>query len=485
VVSRAAALAQALLPAGITTTMLDPDPPEGQGMPPLPVGVLALFLALAIAIAGACAARVAVRSAARRGAHAVAARATPLKAQTVALQRGALERGDLLPLYGSSELYCCGDPYRATQVFATVPSGFDAFAVGGAGVSNLLFMQMFAALGPTLRGRQLVVLNSPPWFTEPPDYRRDAYVSNFSSEIAEAFVFEAPISPGLRAAGARRMLAYPETLQGNLLLRLAVEALAQPSVLHRATYRVLAPLGRLELWIEKSRGAVRTLLFLRHHHAMRAESAPTPHAIDWVALATSATELAVRRNTTNPFGIPDPTYRRIMRRKRRREAFESALAAYRSGATNRDGQLYRVPVEWRAMMAHSEEWTDLRLAAAVLRELGARPFLWTMPLDGFFQNYTPLSTRVRRDYYERWEHVVRPTGFPWLDFRDADEDRYFLTDTGGHLGPRGWTFADYALELYWQGRTAGEIRDAMAALAARVPGPAPQIWTLATREETP
>jgi D-alanine transfer protein len=450
------------------------------------VGILAALLAVAIAVGVACAARVAARRAARRAVHAVAAESGPLKVQTLILQRAALADPHLLPLYGSSELFCCGDPYRATQVFASEPTGFDAFAVGQAGVSNLLFMQMFAALGPVLRGKKLVLLNSPPWFTEPAQYRRDAYAINFSSEIAEAFVFDAPISSRLREAGARRMLAYPQTLESNLLLRLAVQALARPTGLHRATYRALVPLGRLETWVEESRDAVRTRLFLRRHGAGRTEPPAGSEALDWATLAAHATEIAVRRDTSNPFGIPDGNVRRMLLGKKPRDTFVNALATYQSGATNRDGQLYPVPVEWQAMLAHSEEWTDLRLAAAVLGELGARPFLWTMPLDGFYEDYTPLSAPVRRDYYERWEHVVRRTGFPWLDFRDADEDRYFLTGAGGHLGPRGWIFADHALDLFWRGRSADEIRDAMAALAAQVPPPPiTQVSTMDVREEVP
>ena len=472
----------------IKTIMRDTDHGGGRGAPPerLPVGILAALLAVAIAVAVACAARVAARHAARRAAHSVAAESGPLKIETLILQRAALDDPHLLPLYGSSELYCCGDPYRATQVFASEPTGFDAFAVGQAGVSNLLFLQMFGALGSDLRGKKLVLLNSPPWFTEPAQYRQDSYVSNFSSEIAEKFVFDAPISARLREAGARRMLAFPQTLEGNLLLRLAVHALARPSGLHRATYRVLVPLGRLEAWIEESRAAVRTLLFLRHHGGGRAEPPAGSETLDWPTLAAHATEIAVRRNTSNPFGIPDGNVRRMLMGKRPKDVYETALATYRSGANNHDGQLYPVPVEWKAAMAHSEEWTDLQLAAAVLGELGARPFLWTMPLDGFFEDYTPFSAPVRRDYYERWEHIVRRTGFPWLDFRDADEDRYFLTGTGGHLGPRGWIFADRALDMFWRGRSADEIRDAMAALAEQVPPP-PNTQASATNvhEEAP
>ncbi len=451
----------------------------------LPVGILAALLSLGVAVGVACLARVAARRAARGAVHAIAGDTGTSKVQSLFLQRAALADGGVLPLYGSSELYCCGDPYRATQVFTGEPTGFDAFAVGQAGVSNLLFMQTFAALGPALRGRKLVLLNSPPWYTETPQYRRDAYASNFSSEIAESFVFDAPVSSDLRAAGARRMLAYPQTLEGNLLLRLAVQALAHPSAVHDATYRVLAPLGRVEAWIDESRGAVRTLLFLRHHERLHAGPTAGSDGVDWVALTTHATEIAVRRDTTNPFGIPDGNYRRLMLGRRPKDVFEQALATYRSGRSNRDGQLYPDPVEWRDALARSDEWTDLRLATAALRELGAQAFLWTMPLDGFFENYTPLSAPVRHDYYERWEHIVRRTGFPWLDFRDADEDRYFLTGTGGHLSPRGWSVADYALDMFWRGRPGDEIRDAIATLTSQVPPPRPPAWEVADREEAP
>jgi D-alanine transfer protein len=466
-------LAWRLLSAGTTTTTFRTDLPGDQvGAPEhRPVGILAALLALAIAVGVACAGRLYARRLAARHAHGVAGAAGAIKSQTLILQRAAFANAHLLPVYGSSELYCCGDPYRATQVFASEPTGFDAFAVGQAGVANLLFMEAFGALGHALDAKKLVLLDSPPWFAAREDYRAAAYASNFSSEIAEAFVFTAPVSDGLREAGARRMLGYPQTLQGNLVLRLSVRALARPTLLHRALYRTLAPLGRVEEWVEESRDAVRTLLFIRRYQQDPAGSTARPARLDWVALAASATQIAASRDTTNPFGLSDDAYRQMLQGKRGRSTVENALAAYRAGITNRDGQLYPAPADWQARMPHSPEWTDLRLATAVLSELGAEPFILTMPLNGFYHDYTPLSAPARRAYYDRWEHVVRRTGFPWLDFRAADEDPYFMSDSGGHLGPRGWIFADRALDMFWRGRPIDEIRDAVTALAARVPSP--------------
>src|SRR5262249_28107489 len=169
--------------------------------------------------------------------------------------------GRLLPVYGSSELYCCGDPYRATQLFASEPTGFEAFAIGRPGVGNLVFMEMFGALGSTLAGRKVVIVDSPPWFAEHDDEYAKSYASNFSPEIAGRFVFAAPISRRLRMEAARRMLAHPQTLESDVVLRLAVQALATPSRVRRAGYAALVPLGYLEAWVDQTSDAMWTLSF--------------------------------------------------------------------------------------------------------------------------------------------------------------------------------------------------------------------------------
>ena len=92
-------------------------------------------------------------------------------------------------------------------------------------------------------------------------------------------------------------------------------------------------------------------------------------------------------------------------------------------------------------------------------------------MPGFYDNFTVLSRRERQLYYDRWEQELGRLGVPWLDFRDADEDLYFMTDTGAHFSPRGWIFADRALDMFWHGASIDEIRRALATLARGVPAP--------------
>ena len=431
----------------------------------VPDGIVAAVLACVVAVGGGRGLQTYVRHLADDRLALVTTGTVPFKYQTLTLQRAALASGHVLPVYGSSELFCCGQPFRPTEMFASRPTGFDVFALGHAGTSDLLFAQTFAALGHDLRGKRLVVSASPAWFSNPDGPTPAQYGSNFLPEAAYAFVFEAPVSRSLRQAGARRMLAYPETLRDDPLLRRAVEDLAHPTPFNRAGYAALAPLGHAASWALGVRDAARTALFLWTERQRPLETSPRPASLDWVELATRGTSVAAAASTTNPFGFTDASYRRLARRPK----FRNALALYESGRTNRGGTLLARPRAWERAVSHSTEWTDLRLALGVLHAVGARPLVWTLPLPGPFDDYTALSAPARRTYYEHFARAGETAGVPWLDFRAYDEDRYFVSDPGSHLSARGWVFADRALDLFWHAGSIDDVHTTLATLGRTVP----------------
>ena len=442
-----------------------------------PVGVLAAVLATIIAVAISLGWQRAAFHEAGHYRRSLAAQRAPVKFLTLPFQLSVLASGRTLPIYGSSELYCCGDPYRPTQLFASQPTGFDVYAFGRYGTGNLLFAETFGALGRALEGKKLVVIDSPPWFSNATEVDQSSYALNHSPEIAKTFIFSSPISLPLREAIARRMLDFPATLAGDPVLGAAVRALADPTPLHLAAYRALVPIGKLEAWVERVRGARLVLHFL---HKLPAPESPQPavrrRRFDWPALAARGTKIADRRDSTNPFGFPNETYARLLKKG----DIMGALALYKAGSTNREGQSFPPPTAWQDNMSHSTEWSDLALMVGVLHELGADPFVWSMPLPGVYDDYTPISAAARRAYYERWEQELPKLGVPWLDFRAADEDIFFMTDTGAHFSPRGWIFADRALDMFWHGKSNDEIHTALDDLAREVPPP-PTATTWETR----
>jgi D-alanine transfer protein len=442
-----------------------------------PVGVLAAVLATIIAVAFSLGWQRAAFHEAGRFRRSVAPLRAPVKFLTLPVQLSVLATDRTLPIYGSSELYCCGDPYRPTQLFASQPTGFDVFVLGRYGIGNLLYAETFGALGRALQGKKLVVIDSPPWFSNATDANQRSYALNYSPEIAKTLIFSSPISLPLREAIARRMLDFPSTLAGDPVLGAAVRALADPTPLHLAAYRALLPIGSLEAWLERVRGARLVRHFL---NKLPVPQPPQPalrrRRLNWPALAARGTKIADRRDSTNPFGFPNETYARLLKKG----DIMGALALYRTGSTNREGQSYPQPTAWQDTMSHSTEWSDLALMVDVLHELGADPFVWSMPLPGVYDDYTPISASARQAYYERWEQELPKLGVPWLDFRAADEDIFFMTDTGSHFSPRGWIFADRALDMFWHGKSHEEIHAALDAMAKEVPPP-PTATTWETR----
>ena len=430
---------------------------------------MAALLAIAIAVGAGWATRRYATRLAVSEVQAVAVCDVPFKYQTLTLQRAALASGSLLPIYGSSELFCCGSPFRPTEVFFSRPTAFGVLPIGHAGTADLFFVQTFAALGHSLRGTKLVLSASPPWFTHRDGADSKDYAGNFLPELAYTFMFEAPISHRLRQAGARRMLAYPDTLQ-DTILHVAAENLAHPTPMHRVAYLALAPAGHVMTWLLHVLDAGRTVGFLWGHGQYCSHPPSSSMPPDWVRMAALGTRIAEQGDTTNPFGFPDATYGELLRR---RPNIAEALALYRSGGTNRDGTLLPPATDWELTMSRSAEWTDMRLALRVLRELGARPLVWTLPLAGAYDNYTPLSSGARRSYYDRYERIVEWAKVTWLDFRADEEDPFFVTDPGSHLSPRGWVFADRALDMFWHGRSSAEIRSALSTLAEQAPSGSP------------
>src|SRR5262245_5756264 len=194
-----------------------------------PVGVLAAVLAIAIAVTVSWSWQRDAFHLASRYQRSVAGLRAPIKFLSLPFQQAALAGGHSLPIYGSSELYCCGDPYRPTQLFASQPTGFDVLALGRYGIGNLLYAETFGALGHTLEGKRLVFIASPPWFSNATGADLRSYALTSSPEIAETFIFGSPISLPLREAIARRMLDFPQTLDDDPVLGTAVRALADPT----------------------------------------------------------------------------------------------------------------------------------------------------------------------------------------------------------------------------------------------------------------
>lgn len=365
-----------------------------------------------------------------RWVHALAPQMFAEKHRGVALQRAAFRQPDLLPVYGSSELNL-RNARHASALFRDYPTGFTVFPVGNFGTPALVSLQALASVGGDLRGKKVVLSLLPgPFLGDAVDPH--AYTANFSPVQASELVFSTQLGFALKQAVARRMLAFPATVAGDPLLRFALERLADASVGSRLLYYAALPLGKLHNLALRLRDHWDTLVFLRAQLGSTAVER-RQRELDWASLLARAGESAQRNADGNPFG------------------FEGAFwTAHAPEIATRKGVYPPDAVE--RGLERSTEWDDLDLLLRVVAELGGRPLLVGVPMNGGYYDYLGVDAGTRRAYYDRLRHVAAAHAVPMVDFSDHDADKFFLVDTAFHLSDLGWTYYDRALDAFFHDR---------------------------------
>src|SRR5246127_2871904 len=206
--------------------------------------LMSALIACAIVIAILCSGRMLAIHLERKTVHWIAPKDFFIKNQGLAFERAAARRPDILLLYGSSELI---DPIpnRASDFFASAPTGFQVCPVGKAGTTSLIILQKIGALGSELRGRKVAISLSASSFLTPA-LKPEFYAGNFSLPAANGLLFGDAIDFNLKAEIAKRMLQFPDTLAEDGLLELAVRCLASGRPVDRLILMTIWPMGKLQ-----------------------------------------------------------------------------------------------------------------------------------------------------------------------------------------------------------------------------------------------
>jgi D-alanine transfer protein len=338
-----------------------------------------------------------------------------LKNQGMSLQRKALQRTDLLALYGSSELMK-PIPDKASVFFRNYPSGFSVFPVGKAGANSLILLQKIVAADPHAGHHKIAVSVSPSWFISlvEPHY----YAGNFSQQQAAALAFSSRLSYGLKEDIARRMLDYPGTLGNDTLLTFALKRLAEDTVWNRFLYALVTPLGLLQNVLFSVQDHFETALYIlqqRRHWEPAPEHLPA--LLNWPALLQRASAQAT------PLSFSEEPIRRELK--------------------------IGDDASFRAAMNLSPEWGDLELLLRVLRELGVEPLILSMPPNGSYYEHLGVTPAGLAEYSERLHAIARRYQVPLETFDDHVEDSSFLADHHDHMSVKGWMYFNYVLDAFY------------------------------------
>ena len=370
--------------------------------------VFSALIACALTIAILCGGRLLATQLERKTVHWIAPRDFFIKNQGLAFERAAARRTDILLLYGSSELI---DPIpnRASDFFSSAPTGFQVCPVGKAGTTSLIILQKLGALGSELRGRKVAISLSASSFLRPA-LRPELYAGNFSLLAASGTLFGDGIDLDLKAAIAKRMLQFPDTLAEDGLLQLAARCLASGRPMDRIVLMGIWPLGKLQ----------NTMLDLQDQF--------------------EALVYILGRGRTIPNWLRPIHPHRVHARKAS-DADDQETESFDAIRPARDAA-------FRARIAAASEWTDLELLFRTLAELKAEPLILSMPIDAYAAR--GVSRSAREIYYERMRELAQRYHFPVIEFEQHDADPAFLIAHREHPTPRGWMVYNRALDDFFR-----------------------------------
>jgi D-alanine transfer protein len=366
------------------------------------------LIAGALTIAILCGGRLLATQLERKTVHRIAPRDFFIKNQGLAFERAAARRTDILLLYGSSEL-TDPIPNRASDFFSSAPTGFQVCPVGKAGTTSLTILQKLGALGSDLCGRKVAISLSASSFLTP-NLRPEFYAGNFSLPAASGILFGDGIDLNLKAAIAKRMLQFPDTLAEDGLLQLAARCLASGRPVDRIVLMAIWPLGKLQ----------NIMLDLQDHF--------------------EALVYILGKGRTIPNWLR-PIHPHKVHARRASDAKDQQTESFDVIRPARDAA-------FRARIAAASEWTDLELLFRTLAELKAEPLILSMPIDAYAAR--GVSRSAREVYYERMRELAQRYHFPVIEFAQHDADPDFLIAHREHPTPRGWMVYNRALDDFFR-----------------------------------
>ena len=344
--------------------------------------------------------------------------------QGTLLQAAAIKSPDVLPLYGSSELFG-GARFNPSKLFAGRPTGWVPYLVGHAGSTDLI--QALYTGAQDLKGKKIAISLSAQWFS-PAGVSQKAFAANFSALQAYKALDNPLLTEQTKADLAKRLLQFNETPKNYPILSGLLRYFGHPDLRSQLMEALYWFPGRLEMAALEIQDANNTIKVLTHlpQKEVTMNASDKPKTLpSWVKLAKQATADVRRSESNNPYGINNNFFRDKVRNPKK----------FKNSASK--GRFFPSP-----------EYSDLNLVMQVLKDEGAKPIFIIQPVNGFWYDFTGFPKYERQKYYTQVRAMCAQYGYALADFSGHEYDKYFMNDPS-HPSEKGWLDFDAALDKFF------------------------------------
>jgi D-alanine transfer protein len=313
-------------------------------------------------------------------------------------------------VFGSSELeHGKKTPYHPKSIFAD--QDFHTMLVGAGYYQSLSHAITLSAIAPKLKNKQVVLILSPQWFRKKGVLPK-AYASRFSEANYIEMLKNDKISRDTKKYIAKRSveLLEDDPTEQKRIERYNRVCLKQQGSVIDELYCTFYTSFLNEKVMQAAAVAMKV-----DGISEKPEKQPKNPAINFENLRIQAGVEGNEGTKSNSFYIKDEYYNKRLKKVLVKRQNSGLKGSY----------------------SKSPEYEDLRCFLDVCKENGITPLLVSVPVNGWWYDYTGFTREKREEYYQNIRDIAEEYQVQLADFADREYEKYFLEDTM-HLGWKGW-----------------------------------------------
>lgn len=324
--------------------------------------------------------------------------------------------------FGSSEFqYGVKTPYHPGKIFKDTK--FHMMLIGAGYYQSLSHAITLASLGEHAKTKEAVLFLSPQWFRKA-GVQPEAFTSRFSESHYIAMLKNNHLRKNVKDYMIKR---------SHELLRVDPAARERADLYNRVLYTQDASMSdrvnyRIYTRFLKEKELQTAVMQMVKDNVPKASSKEkTDQDPDFASLLKQSIKDGEAQNQGNPFYMDNSSYKWKVRPFMKKKKNQSLNGSYST----------------------SPEYDDLRCFLDVCQDLGIRPLLVMMPVNGYWYDYTGFPKEAREDYYQKIRSVATEYNASIADFSDQEYTKYFFED-GVHIGKKGWVMINESIYRFYQ-----------------------------------
>lgn len=348
-----------------------------------------------------------------------------VKNEGVILQKSAIDSGDNLFIFGSSELGTNTHPFHPSSFFANKKDGFQVNLIGRGYYQSIIHTMNIGALGKEFKNQKIVYILSPQWFSKL-GLTSDKFIMNFSQLQFYKFMDNKDIDKSMKLSAACRIKQLAGESHGIADIKIYCDLYEDNNIISSAILYTLMPYYKLRKYLFLIKDEVKSHNLLKVYKNQKFEPRSIDSTFDWVAEREKAALYAKSITNNNDFLIGNDYYNTYIR---------DNIGQYKNS------QKYD-------SYSSSPEYDDLKLFLDMCSSMGIKPLVISVSMHGKWYDYLGFDKSNRQDYYKKVNGLVSSYGFELADFSKYEYEEYFLADVM-HLGWKGWVYIDEAIDKYY------------------------------------